>query len=106
MSTWHTTTTARQFWSAAPKNDELLTALLDTSREQIEIAMSSHAPAENDVPERIRLAQVKNARLIWEENRANLNGDEAGLSDFTMPQNAASMGAAIRRLLALPVEVG
>lgn len=106
MATWHTPTTARTFWTAAPKADELLTTLLAVAREQIEVAMSSHAPETDSVPERIRLAQVKQARALWEANRANLTGDEAGLSDFTMPQNPGDMGAQIRRLLALPVEVG
>jgi hypothetical protein len=106
MATWHTATTARDFWAGAPKSDTLLAQLLAVSRDQIEVVMSSHTPAEDNVPARIRLAQVKNARAIWEEARANLTGDEAGLGDFAMTQNPASMGAAIRRLLALPVEVG
>lgn len=106
MATWHTAESARTFWAAAPKSDTLLEQLLDVSREQIVIAMSSHAPDDEDVPERIRLAQVKNARALWEENRANLTGDESGLGDFAMQQTAAPMGAAVRRLLALPVEVG
>jgi len=106
MATWHTPETARTYWGQAPKSDTLLQELLDVSREQIEIAMSSHAPEDEDVPERIRMAQVKNARAIWEEARANVTGDEAGIGEYALTQNPASMGAAIRRLLALPVEVG
>ena len=106
MATWHTPTTARTFWAAAPKNDELLTSLLAVAREQIEEAMSSLAPAAADVPERIRLAQVKQARALWEANRANLTGDESGIGDFSLSQAPGDMGAQIRRLLALPVQVG
>lgn len=87
MATWHTPDTARDQWSDAPLDDEQLTELLVVARE----AVLAYAPAltgETEVvdgyivvsnpPTSYVVAQLMQARNIWNSSKASPSGDFDG----------------------------
>ncbi len=103
MNTWHTLQSIRAAWGSAPKSDELLGDLLETSRDQcIDHLQAEGLPVaagtqDDPVPARCRMAQQMNARALWEGQKANLADDTIGLEGYQVA--VFPMGRQIKDLL-------
>lgn len=101
MAEWHTLESAREQWVDAPFDDDQLQDLLDVAQE----AVLAYAPAliigalvivddilvpadENYVPVSYRVAQLMQARNVWNSSKASPSGDfdngSYGLTSFPL----------------------
>jgi len=93
MAEWHTLESARDEWPDAPTDesvdgDSTLTTLLDVAKD----AVLAYAPAVEepltDIPEGYRLAQLMQARNVWNSSKASPGGDldngSYGISTFPL----------------------
>lgn len=97
MTTWHTPTTARQRWAGAPKEDAVLQELLDVAQHQV-IEYGRVLAEGEPIPVSWPMAQVRQARALWETARAAGADDEIGLDGYQL-RASADMSASIRRLI-------
>lgn len=77
MATWHTPETARDQWVDAPLDDEQLEQLLDVAKE----AVLAYAPVitdPNEPPTSYVVAQLMQARNVWNSGKATPSGDFDG----------------------------
>lgn len=82
MATWHTIESARDQWVDAPLDDEQLEELLDVAKD----AVLAYAPSDEDIdpddpdeiPTRYRVAQLMQARNVWNSSAASPTGDFDG----------------------------
>lgn len=82
MATWHTVESARDEWVDAPYDaddgDTLLLSLLSSAKD----AVLAFAPAVDtplvEIPEGYRLAQLMQAKNIWNSSKASPSGDFDG----------------------------
>lgn len=77
MSTWHTLESARDQWADAPLDDESLSELLEVAK----VAVLAYAPAlpptdPEDIPVSYRVAQLMQARNVWNSGQANPGGGD------------------------------
>lgn len=84
---WHTLASARRDWRDAPSDDGHLHAVLTTAREQCE----AYAPALVDdeglplaVPIRYRLAQIMQARNVWNASKTDPASGGIGPDGFVI----------------------
>lgn len=77
MATWHTPETARDQWVDAPLHDEQLQQLLDVAKQ----AVLAYAPVitdPNEPPTSYVVAQLMQARNVWNSGKATPSGDFDG----------------------------
>lgn len=79
---WHTITTAREDWPDAPDSDRRLAELLAVARDQCE-AFAPRIAAPNWPPAGYRLAQLTQARNLWNGSRVDAGG-AAGIDGFAL----------------------
>ena len=97
MTSWHTVTTARARWSGAPKSDDVLQELLDAAQAMI-IDYAQPLAEGADLPVTWPLAQLRQARALWETARVAGDDGEIGLDGYQL-RASADMSASIRRLI-------
>ena len=99
---WHTLTTARAEWPGgnAPFNDPALTELLTVAREQVE-AFGKVIPVTvpvTPVPDRYRLAQLMQARNLWNAGKAD-TGSNGGFGDESFTIYTFPMDNAVKNII-------
>lgn len=80
---WHTLDSAREEWRDAPDNDAKLYDLLETAREQC----ARFAPAlaeDTPVPSRYRVAQLMQARNVWNASKTDPGSGGIGVDGFVI----------------------
>lgn len=79
MAEWHTLDSARDQWDDAPLDDDYLQELLDVAKDAV--LTYGHALTEEEaVPTRYRVAQLMQARNIFNASKASAGGDLDGSS--------------------------
>lgn len=92
---WHTLETAREQWTDAPYQDAILADLLEISYEQC----LAYAPAPESnlpLPVHYRVAQLMQARNIWNASKVSPSGD---LGDGTYVISPKPLDWMIKQLL-------
>ena len=91
MATWHTTDSARYEWADAPSDDGELDNLLDVAKSAVVAyapALVVTEPPTDDVPTSYRVAQLMQARNVWNSSNASTSGQndgsEYGLASFPL----------------------
>jgi hypothetical protein len=74
---WHTLDTAREAWTDAPYEDDELQELLDVARVQC-LTYAPGEPTSQMVPLRYRMAQLMQARNLWNASRQDPGGEIGG----------------------------
>jgi hypothetical protein len=90
MATWHTPSTVRSWWSGAPADDALVTALLAIAKTDV-LTFRPLLPAEDpdadpagELPDQFPYAQYRRARELWESQKASAAGstEDAGIPGY------------------------
>ena len=71
---WHTLETARDQWTDAPYQDEILTDLLEIAQEQC-LAYAPLPDSNAPLATHYRVAQLMQARSIWNATKVSPSGD-------------------------------
>jgi hypothetical protein len=79
MSTWHTLASARAEWRDAPRDDSVLQGLLDTAKQECQIAANLALPDPEVIPAGWRIAQLLQMRAIWTFQQTATQDDTAAL---------------------------
>lgn len=100
MAIWHTPTTLRAQWASAPADDALVQELLDVAQHQVlEFAPALAEDAEG-IPDNYRLAQMLEARALWESQRASAPDQDMIGGEYQV--RTYPMSAAIKAILRPP----
>lgn len=90
MATWHSASTAAQQWpDIATMGADQATELLEVAKQQVlAYAPTLAVPDAAEIPDSYRLAQVMQARALWQAQRAapggELGGDGFGVRVYPM----------------------
>lgn len=77
MATWHDPDSAQAEWPDAPLDDAIIAELLDVARAEV-IAYAPVLADPSAVPATYRVAQLMQARAIWNSQNANPAGELGG----------------------------
>lgn len=80
--TWHDEETARDEWESAPTNDDVLTQLLEVSKQQV-IAYAPKLAEDAAVPVNYRYGQLEQAKNLYNASSVDSSGG-MGEGEFVM----------------------
>lgn len=90
MANWHDIDSARDEWIDAPMNDDVLTALLAVSKQQV-IAYAPRLPVVDPpvdpevIPENYRYGQLEQAKNLYNAGRVDASGGDGDGSFVARP---------------------
>lgn len=94
---WHTKATLREQWDNAPGVDSLLDELLAVAQHQV-LEFAPALAEDAEIPDHYRLAQMLQARALWESQTARTSGD-ADMIGGDQQVRVYPMSATIRSVL-------
>lgn len=79
MTTWHNGTSASEQWGDAPTNDDRLASLLEVAKDKVIayarpadlVGISTDPDVEDEIPPRLREAQLRVAINLWNDEEAD-----------------------------------